>query len=100
MSENATVAERFIFQPDGKRFNYVATFTDPTVYSRPWSATIPVRRYTTADHPDGWNFDVKAVVRPGTPLEYEHSERICAENNGAFGGGAVGVPSDAALINR
>ncbi len=48
MSENATAVERFIFQPDGKRFNYVVTVTDPTVYSRPWTATIPVRRYTTA----------------------------------------------------
>lgn len=100
MSENATVAERFVFAPDGSRFNYVATFTDPTVYARPWTATIPARRYTTADTPDGWHFDVKPVNAPGKPLEYEHWERICAENNGPFGGGAVGVPSDGPVINR
>ncbi len=100
MSENATVAERIVFDPSGQRFNYVATFTDPTVYSRPWTATIPVRRYTVADKPDGWHFDVKPANLPGKPLQYEHYERICAENNGPFGGGAVGVPSDGAVIDR
>lgn len=100
MSENATVKERFIFSPDGKGFNYVATFTDPTVYSRPWTATIPVRRYTEADTPDGWHYDVKAANRPGQPLLHEKVERICVENNGPFGGGAVGVPSDGPVITR
>lgn len=100
MSANATVVERFVFDADGKRFNYVATFTDPTVYARPWTATIPARRYTEADTPDGWHYDVKPVNRPGAPLRYEHSERICVENNGPFGGGAVGVPSDAPIIQR
>ena len=100
MSENATVEERYIFQPDGKRFNYVATFTDPTVYSRPWTATIPVRRFTAQDKPDGWHFDVHVVNAPGQPLRYEHDERICAENNGGFGGGAVGVPGEGVLIAR
>jgi len=100
MSENASVEERYIFQPDGQRFNYVATFTDPTIYSRPWTATIPVRRFTTADKPDGWHFDVHPVNLPGKPLKYEHDERICAENNGGFGGGAVGVPSESAVIAR
>lgn len=100
MSENATVAERFVFDPAGQRFNYVATFTDPTVYSRPWTATIPARRFTAADTPDGWHFDLKPVNQPGKPLRYEHAERICAENNGPFGGGAVGVPSEEAVISR
>lgn len=100
MSENATVAERFVFDPAGQRFNYVATFTDPTVYSRPWTATIPARRFTASDTPDGWHFDVKPVNQPGKPLRYEHAERICAENNGPFGGGAVGVPSEEAVISR
>lgn len=100
MSENATVAERYVFAADGARFNYIATITDPTVYSRPWTATIPVRRFTTADQPDGWHFDVKPVNAPGQPLQYEHWERICVENNGPFGGGAVGVPSDGPVISR
>ncbi|RYM06468.1 hypothetical protein [Sphingobium cupriresistens] len=100
MSENATVVERFIFDPEGKGFNYVATFTDPTVYSRPWTATIPARRYTEADAPDGWHYDVKPANRPGRPLLHERVERVCIENNGPFGGGAVGVPSDKPVIAR
>lgn len=50
--------------------------------------------------PDGWHYDVKPVNAPGRPLQYEHLERICAENNGPFGGGAVGVPSEGAVITR
>lgn len=100
MSENATVLEHYVFDNNGQRFNYVATFTDPTVYARPWTATIPVRRYTAADEPDGWNFDVQQVNQPGQPKRYEHAERICVENNGPFGGGAVGVPSDGPVIAR
>ncbi len=99
MSENAVVEERYVFAPDGTGFLYHATFTDPTIYSRPWTATIPARRYSTADQPDGWHFDVSPVNRAG-PLEYEHLERICVENNGPFGGGAVGVPFEGAVIDR
>jgi len=99
MSENATVEERYTFAPDGKSFNYVATFTDPTVYSRPWTATIPVRRYTTADQPDGWHYDVKPANVAGR-LVHERGERICVENNGPFGGGAIGVPLDGPIISR
>jgi hypothetical protein len=100
MSANATVEERYVFDPDGKRFNYIATFTDPTVYTRPWTATIPVRRYTDADEVDGWHFDVAPANLPGGRRHYEHHERICVENNGPFGGGAVGVPLDHPVIAR
>lgn len=100
ISENGTAVERYVFDNDGKGFNYVVTFTDPTVYSRPWTATIPARRYTEADKPDGWHYDVKPANRPGQPLLHEHLERICVENNGPFGGGAVGVPSDGPVIAR
>jgi len=64
MSENAVVEERFIFDADGKRYNYVATFNDPTVYARPWTATIPARRYTEADEADGWHYEVAAAKPP------------------------------------
>jgi hypothetical protein len=100
MSENAQVTERYIFDPAGRGFSYNATFTDPTVYSRPWTATIPVARYTETDKPDGWNYDVKPANRPGQPLLHERVERVCVENNGPFGGGAVGVPSDRPVIAR
>ena len=99
MSANATVEERYVFDAAGKNFNYVATFTDPTVYTRPWTATIPSRRYTEADQPEGWHFDVQRV-NGLAELRYEHRERICVENNGPFGGGAVGVPLDHPVIAR
>ena len=98
-TENVKVEERYVFDADGKRFNYVATFTDPAVYSRPWTATIPARRYSEADAPDGWHYEVTAANKPG-PLLHERMERICVENNGPFGGGAVGVPLDGPIISR
>lgn len=100
ISENGTIEERYIFDNDGKRYNYVATFTDPTVYSRPWTATIPARRYTEADSIDGWHYEVALANRPGQPLLHEHPERVCVENNGPFGGGAVGVPIIGPVIAR
>ena len=100
ISENGRATERYIFDAKGSGFNYVATFTDPTVYSRPWTATIPVKRYTEADKPDGWHYDVKPANRPGQPLLHERVERVCVENNGPFGGGAVGVPTDRPVIAR
>src|SRR6202012_5798922 len=99
-SDNVAITERYIFSADGKRFNYVATFTDPTVYSRPWTATIPARRYTEADKPDEWHYIVAPANRPAQPLLNEQMERICVENNGPFGGGAVGVPHDGPVIDR
>jgi hypothetical protein len=99
-SENAVLEERFVFDNDGKRFNYVVKITDPAVYTRPWTATIPARRYTEADTPEGWHYEVSEANRPGQPPLHEHMERICVENNGPFGGGAVGVPSEGPVIDR
>jgi hypothetical protein len=99
-SESVVIEERYVFAPDAKRYTYVARFTDPTVYSRPWTATIPAKRYTEADEPDGWHYDVVAANRPGQPLLHEKIERICVENNGPFGGGAVGVPLEGPIIDR
>jgi len=100
-SENVHVVERYTFDNDGKRYNYVATFTDPTVYSRPWTATIPARRYTEADPAGGeWHYEALVANRPGKPRLDERMERICVENNGPFGGGAVGVPLTEPIIDR
>lgn len=82
-SENVHVAERYIFAPDGKRYNYVATFTDPTVYTRPWTATIPARR-REGEQADGWHYEVAINQAGGKPV-IERYERICAENNIGFG---------------
>jgi hypothetical protein len=92
LSENAKVAERYIFQPDGKRFNYVATITDPTVFTRPFTVTIPVKRYTAVDPVDGWNFQVTKATHKGKDVIIEREEQLCHENNGGFGlGGKTGT---------
>jgi hypothetical protein len=91
LSENAKVSERYIFQPDGKRFNYVATITDPTVFTRPFTVTIPVKRYTAEDPVDGWNFQVTKATHKGKEVIIEREEQLCYENNGGFGlGGKTG----------
>ena len=61
--------------------------------------TIPWR-FTEKDAPDNWNYWVVPANMPGKPLVHEHVERICVENNGPFGGGAVGVPFDGPVIAR
>lgn len=89
-SENAHIEERYIFNADGSRYNYVATITDPTVFTRPWTVTIPARRFTLNDEPDGWHYEVAYANRPaGKPPLIERYERICVENNGPFGNVAV-----------
>lgn len=87
-SENVHVTERYVFAPDGSRFNYLATFTDPTVYTRPWTVTVPVRRYTDKDTPNGWDYIVAKNDTGKTPV-IERYEQICFENNVGFGSVAV-----------
>jgi hypothetical protein len=88
-SENVEVTERYIFAPQAKRFNYVATFTDPTVYTRPFTVTIPVRRYNAEDAPDGWNYQVTKATHKGKDTILEREEQLCHENNGGFGRGTA-----------
>jgi hypothetical protein len=90
-SENVRIEERYIFNADGLRYNYVATITDLTVYTRPWMTTIPSRRFTEKDEPDGWHYEVAYANQknPGKAPLIEHYERICVENNGPFGNVAV-----------
>jgi hypothetical protein len=88
-SENVHIVERYIFAPDRQRYNYQATFTDPDVYTQPWTATIPARRRTEKDAIDGWHYEV-AINHAGTTPVVERYERICTENNIGFGNIAVG----------
>ena len=88
-SDNVHIVERYIFDNDGKRYNYVATITDPTVYTQPWTTTIPARRWTEKDTPNGWHYEAAlANLRGKAPLA-ENYERICVENNGPFGNVAI-----------
>lgn len=84
-SENAHFEERYIFASDGKRYNYEAVVTDPTVYTRPFTITIPARKFTAQDKPDGWHFEATLATHRGKEPIVERDERICVENNGGFG---------------
>ena len=88
-SDKVRIEERYVFDNNNQRFNYVAKVTDPTVFTRPWTATIPNRRWTEKDTPNGWHLEAElANTKDGKPL-LEARERICAENNGGFGSIAV-----------
>ena len=95
-SDKVHIVERFVFSSDGKRYNYVATITDPTVYTQPWTLIIPARRRGVDEEPDGWHFDGQLANRPGKPPLPENTERVCVENNGGFGSVAISSPSSPA----
>jgi hypothetical protein len=84
-SDKVKIEERYIFDNGGKRFNYVATITDPTVYTRPWTITIPVRRYEAGSAQDGWHYEVPVANHKGAQVIADPVERPCIENNGPFG---------------
>jgi hypothetical protein len=88
-SDNVHIEERYVFDNGGQRFNYVATITDPSVFTRPWTATIPVIRYTEKDTPDGWHYEVAVARTTDGKVLHERHERVCIENNGPFGQVAV-----------
>jgi hypothetical protein len=95
VSDTATIAERFTFDPNGERFTYDATYTDPTVLTRPFTITIPNRRVTDKTAADDWNNLTFPAKRVGEKHEnevpiIEAYERVCVEGNGNHGQVAVG----------
>jgi hypothetical protein len=90
ISENGTIKEKYIFANDVTRYNYEGTFTDPTVYTRPFTVTIPASKWTKAEETDGWNLEAYWSKHDGKEQILEHNERICYENNGGFGLGSTG----------
>lgn len=88
-----SIQERFIFDNNGERYLYQATYTDPTVFTRPWTLEIPARRVEKFAE-DGWNNQLGIAKHDGKELILEPYEQICTENNGGFGGGgAIGGAS-------
>jgi hypothetical protein len=90
VSENATIAERFIFDASGDRFTYDATYTDSTVLTRPFTITIPNRRVTDKTPADDWNNLTFPAKHAGNEPIIEAYERVCAEGNGNHGQVVVG----------
>ncbi|OAI19179.1 hypothetical protein A1507_07800 [Methylomonas koyamae] len=90
ISENGHIEERYIFSNEERdRYIYQATLTDPTVYTRPFTVTVPARRWSAKDQPNGWHFEVEPANYLGKDTLKEpildHYERVCTENNGGFG---------------
>lgn len=81
-SENVKIQERYIFDNDGKRYNYVATISDPSVYTRPFTVTVPIRKYTDSDKPRAVVYGVRLAKHAGSNAIYENiDERACIEFN-------------------
>jgi hypothetical protein len=85
VSDNATIQERFIFDPSGDRFTYDATYTDATVLTRPFTITIPNRRVTDKTPADDWNNLTFPAKHAGNDPIIEAYERVCVEGNGNHG---------------
>jgi hypothetical protein len=93
-SENVRIVERYTFENDN-HYVYRALFTDPTVYTRPFTVSIPAHRITNESPQDGWNNEQEWANRPGKPPLYENYERVCVENNGGHGQLVVAAPKAA-----
>ena len=88
-SDHVTIEERYAFDSNGERFTYEAVYTDPTVFTRPFTVTIPNRRITDTTPQDGWNNLTFAANRPGGGPVIEAWERSCVEGNANHGEVAI-----------
>jgi hypothetical protein len=83
-SGNVHIVERYTFAAD--HYTYNAVVTDPTVYTRPFTVTIPAHRITEKTPQDAWHNEQEwAQVPPGKLALYENYERMCVENNHGHG---------------
>ncbi len=88
-SENVVIEERYAFASDGERYVYEATYTDSTVYTQPWTITIPAKKYTVDSQPDDWHYQTFDAVHAGDERIVEAYERTCVENNAGHGEVAI-----------
>lgn len=82
-SDQVHIEERYVFGPD--RALYEAVYTDPTVYTRPWTVTIPMKKYTEDSPQDNWHNQTFYANHPGGEQIMEMYERTCVENNAGHG---------------
>ena len=83
VSDKATIKERFTFANDGSRFVYDATYTDPSVLTRPFTISIPNKRVTADTESDGWNNETMLAEHDGPDKILELWEPSCHEGNAA-----------------
>jgi len=91
VSADAAIEESYSFEEGGEYFLYRATYTDPSVLTRPMTVSVPVKRITFETAPDGWNnitFPVSFADASHAP-DIEVWERTCVENNADHGQVAV-----------
>jgi hypothetical protein len=84
ISENGTIQERYIFANDGTRYTYKALITDPTVYTRPFTVTVPERRWTAKDKPNEWHFAATPAKHVGKDIILDTRIHECVENDVGF----------------
>lgn len=82
-SENVQIKERYVFDNDGKRYNYIAEISDPSVYTRPFTVTVTERKWTEEDEPRAVVYAVRKAKHSGKEIIIENDEeRACIEFNG------------------
>ena len=89
-SAEVRIEERYIFDNGGERYTYEAVYDDPTVYTRPWTVTVPAKRYTEDSAPDSWHNPTFDANHPEGQRIIEAYERTCVENNAGHGELAAG----------
>lgn len=84
-SDQVQIEERYIFSADNTRYTYEAVYTDPTVFTRPFTVTIPSKRVTADSPQDGWHNETFFANGAGHEREIESYEVTCVENNDGHG---------------
>ncbi len=92
-SENVKITERYVFDNDGKRYNYIAEISDPTVYTHPFTVTVTERKWTEKDEPRAVVYAVRKAKHDGKETIIENEEeRACIEYNNPHGHLSVDKP--------
>jgi hypothetical protein len=82
-SENVQIKERYVFDNNGKRYNYIAEISDPSVYTRPFTVTVTEKKWSTEDEPRAVVYAVRKAKHSGKEVIIENDEeRACIEFNG------------------
>lgn len=82
IGENGKIRERYIFDADGKRYNYIADIADSTVYTQPFTITVAEKKYSDGDKPRAVVYAVHKAKHNGQQTIWEaDEERACIENN-------------------
>jgi hypothetical protein len=85
--ENTHVQERYVFDNDRERLLYHAVITDPTIYTRPFTITVPERKQSLSSKPQPIHTHLNKGA-DGQPV-LESDELSCVEFNEGHGDEAL-----------